>query len=343
MVSNGHGYDLLASLEVNRSDLVGPGFGYHAVLPIPADGGPVRLWCLDEGLMLEVCEVHDGCIRVHRSGNAESGGGGIHGDAMVPRVQKPVGAVGTQVGVLGESNLASYDIGSDVVLEEAVEEGHLEVQLGPVRQEHGRPHGVGEVGQAYGIEAVAHVDDIDNLETCRVGDGDLAVALGPVPKRGVEAGLDIADGHVPDVLSAIGEEVLVGLVAALEDAELLASVNVQYVNFSGQGCWHGNLRAIRWYGHVIGPVSGNVEPPVEFASDEADGRNIAERGARYHQAETVRSRIHVVHKLIISLADSVADGHVENPTDGIGVYLPDAVILIWNNVDQSELGVGSGG
>ena len=105
----------------------------------------------------------------------------------------------------------------EVVLDEAVEERELEVDLLLVGRQRHRPARRAEVGIAGLGHLLAHVDPLeDHVARAGVDDLELAVALGGIERGRVGRRVDRADACVEDLGAVVGEVVLVRLVAGLD-------------------------------------------------------------------------------------------------------------------------------
>src|SRR5690606_5115368 len=154
---------------------------------------------------------------------------------------------------------------------------------------------------------------------------------------GVERGVDLADGHVPDVPAVGAEDVLVRLVAGPEGTDLPAGGDVQHVHRVGRGGGDRDPGAVGRDGHVVGAVTRHREAPVDPAGGEVQGDDVGEAGPGDHHRAAVRGGVHVVDQLVVSLADAVADGHEVDPADRVGVDLCHPLLAVGDDVDPADL------
>src|SRR5690606_29509155 len=228
-------------------------------------------------------------------------------------VVDPGGAVGAGGRVLRQGLGAGDAVGGDVVLEEAVEERHLEVQRGLVGGEDGRADGVGVLLEPGGVEPVPHVDDPHLLEGGGVGDGDPPVALRPVQPGGVERGVAVAYGHVADVPAVGAEAGLVRLVAGPEGTDLRAGCDVQHVHRFGRGGGDRDPGAVGGDGHVVGAVTRHRGAPADPAGGEDQGADGGEAGPGGNHRGAVRGGVRAVDQLAATHAVAVAAGREGDP------------------------------
>ena len=100
------------------------------------------------------------------------------------------------------------------------------------------------------------------------------------------------------------------------------------------------MLAVRRDRHMVGAVAVHLEAPHHFAGDHVQRHHIREAGPRHHQQAAVVGAVHVVHVLVVALADQQAHALEEQQTHRVQVDLGDALAFIGDRVDGAERLIG---
>ena len=289
--------------------------------------------------------VDDRGVVVHRPRRAELGARAVHRQAVVRRVEHVL-LTRHAVGAVGQVDDAQHALLLHVVLDEAVEERQLQVDVALVGRDGHRPHRGAEAGVAGLLHLLAHVPALQDREARVVDDLEELVALADVDdrleRRGVERRVDAADARVEDLRAVLGVVVLVRAVAGGELARLLPGHDVQLVDHVRGRVRDDDALAVRRDAHVVRAVARDREAPEDLARRDLDPDDVGEARPRHGEDLPVVGREHVVGELIVALADPVTDRQEERELVGVRVDLGHPLGEVGNDVDPAQALVGLG-
>jgi hypothetical protein len=146
---------------------------------------------------------------------------------------------------------------------------------------------------------------------------------------------------VVDALAVLGEDALVGRVARLELAGLLAGGGVELVDLVGRRVRDEQLAAVRRGRHVVGALALHREAPDDLAAGDVDAHDVGEARPGDVDEAPVGRRVHVVGVLVVALAHRLADGEEEREALGVAADLGQALLAIGREIDARQALVGA--
>ena len=310
---------------------------HEAVAAAAAVRRPVGLRALRRDLVGEGGAVHDRRVVRHRPGGAQLLPRGVHREPVVGGIEQVVLApLLLRLVAQRQVGQAQHAVLLEVVLHEAVEERDLEVQVALVGRQRHRPHRPAHVRLAELVELLAHVDLAEHGPVARVDDLEDALALGLVEGRIVERRENGADARVVDELPVLREVVLVRLVAARDARHDRAGLRVDHVDDLGRRGRDEHVLAVGRDRHVVGSVAVDLRAPDDLLRAQVDRDDVGEARPRHVQHAPVVRREHVVHELVVALADLLADREEVAEPLRVRLDLRHPLVDVRDDVDARE-------